>query len=82
MVALERIKLANSMAQHVHTGNDCESADDLCGGGSSSSSKLHLITPCCGNKLLQYLLVQHVNITDEAERRCGGVSDSNSNDFS
>lgn len=48
----------------------------------SSRSKLHLITPRCGNKLLQYLLVQHVNITDEAQRRCGGVSDSNANDFS
>lgn len=82
MVAQERVKLANSMAQHLQTGNDCESADDLCGGSMSSRSKLHLITPRCGNKLLQYLLVQHVNITDEAQRRCGGVSDSNANDFS
>lgn len=82
MVALERVKLANSMAQHLQPGNDCESADDLCGGSMGSRSKLHLITPRCGNKLLQYLLVQHVNITDEAQRRRGGVSDSNANDFS
>lgn len=70
------------MAQHLHTGNDCGAATDLCGGSISSSSKLHLITPRCGNKPLQYLLVQHVNITDEARRRCGGVGGGDANYFS
>lgn len=62
------VKLTNSMAQHLHTENDCEAANDLCSGGRSSSSKLHLITPHCGNKLLQYLLVQHLNFTDEVQQ--------------
>lgn len=70
------------MAQHLHTGNDCGAATDLCGCSISSSSKLHLITPRCGNKPLQYLLVQHVNITDEARRQRGGVGGGGANYFS